>query len=55
MQCSGMNTTITSEPCTVTFDVPEYRDLNFQAEYDRYMAQVRQDEYAFGPFTGSVL
>jgi hypothetical protein len=48
-----MNTT--TEPSTVTFDVPEYRELNFQAEYDLYMAQVRRDEYAFGPFTGGLI
>lgn len=51
----GMNTATNNEqlmPTIVTFDdVPEYRDRNWQAEYDAYMVQIRRDEYAFGPFS----
>jgi hypothetical protein len=50
MQFSVMNTT--NEATTITFDVPEYHDLDFRREYDQYLAQVYRDQYAFGPFTG---
>lgn len=46
-----MNTTINNEPTTVTFDVPEYHDTNWQREYDLYRTQVARDQYAFGPFS----
>lgn len=50
MQNDGMNTT-NCEPSPVTFDVPEYHSQDWQAEYDKYLAQVYADQYAFGPFS----